>query len=149
MPKADIISDELKEQVIEEFMKILSCKQVAERMGLSVSSVCNITEEIKKSIVMTCPVCGQKFPYKKGKKYCSGLCQVENQRGIYRYKKTEVEYKPPEPKEKQKSLTEIAIEAREHGMTYGKYVALLEQQKRGKGYYESKRISSTDRSAVS
>lgn len=78
-----------------------------------------------------CPLCNTKFQteYYAGL-YCSDECKItadnesrkkarERSRKRYYEKKREEELR----KQKAKSITEIAIAAREAGMTYGKYVS--------------------------
>lgn len=68
-----------------------------------------------------CLFCGSKFKQMGHSQiYCSPKCGKAMRKSI---RKKE----PRKPKQKLSSLREMTIEARKHGMSYGKYVALKER----------------------
>lgn len=71
-----------------------------------------------------CKICGKLFTKKRWNEcYCSIECKSVARKG--RDKKRIRKYKPK--KEPNADLVRLAIEAREHGMTYGQYVAQLKE----------------------
>ena len=78
---------------------------------------------------ITCQNCGEKFIYKtdfRPKKFCSDECQRENQKRINAWKrklKKQEKQKAAEEAEKNRSLSEVSEIAKEHGMSYGQYMA--------------------------
>ena len=77
---------------------------------------------------LNCKICGKVFASKIGnKKCCSNECAKENAR---RNAKLCDERKKLQPKkEKKLTLTEIAVMAKEAGMSYGQYSAMLALRK--------------------
>ena len=76
-------------------------------------------QEIEKE----CLYCGKLFKQMGHKqKYCSMECRKEMTKSNERRKAME-----KKPKKKVSTLKEVTMEARKHGMTYGKYVALIEK----------------------
>lgn len=83
-----------------------------------------------------CVICGQTFKTTRPmKKTCSQECSCENEKEVKRRanerKREEAKKKPPEKKSRKKKkeisdLARINQEAREHGMSYGKYVPIYE-----------------------
>ena len=74
-----------------------------------------------------CEKCGQMMPYQKScKRYCAKCARdIKNERaGEYKRMKRLVG-KNSTSKDPDRTLTRIAIEAREHGMSYGRYVASM------------------------
>ena len=82
-------------------------------------------EELK---VVKCPICGKEFKQIRGNQIvCSSECRKKRTRQLAKEnKKTE---KKKRTKTVRKSLIEIEKEAKEAGMSYGKYVALMEKKK--------------------
>ena len=79
----------------------------------------------KEPIIKQCACCGADFVYTiHNKRYCSPECahkvQYEERKAVKSERKR---------KKKPKTVRDIAKEARAHGMSYGKYVAMLEMQK--------------------
>ena len=83
---------------------------------------------MRKPMIKTCAICGKKFVAKSGRQeYCSKACQAARHVGepsakdlrtkIESEKRAGISYK---------QISEVAREARERGMSYGRYVALLE-----------------------
>lgn len=101
--------------------------------------------ELSKEENMTrkCPVCGKAISQNR-KIYCSDECQrtskrVKNAEGMRKKRQEEKEQRTEGRKKKDNNahLTQVAIEARKLGMTYGEYVAMrdtgqLEKYKRRK-----------------
>ena len=81
-------------------------------------------ELFRKHNTITCKICGKVFASKIGnKKCCSDECAKENGR---RNANLYAERKKLQPKkEKKLTLTEIAVMAKEAGMSYGQYSAML------------------------
>lgn len=81
-------------------------------------------ELFRKHNTITCKICGKVFASKIGnKKCCSDECAKENAR---RNANLCAERKKLQPKkEKKLTLTEIAVMAKEAGMSYGQYSAML------------------------
>lgn len=79
--------------------------------------------------VIKCEICGSEFEAQTiSARFCSHSCKLANQRKRYRMRKEGL-LPPPQYKEKKKvnqELVRLSIEAREHGMSYGKYVAMME-----------------------
>lgn len=73
--------------------------------------------------IKKCAYCGSDFVYNiHNKQYCSKECAY-----AFKLKSEKEERKAHKTKPKKgKTVRDIAREAREHGMTYGKYVAMLE-----------------------
>lgn len=72
-----------------------------------------------------CAVCNKLYiATRQNAKYCSADCRLE---GTYAMKRTYKERKEQKakPKKLKKSITDIAVEARQAGMTYGQYVAKM------------------------
>lgn len=68
-------------------------------------------EEKKKN----CVLCGKEFVAVGRKKYCSSIC-------CRRYNSNYIGYEEKAKKKKFKSINQVAQEARDAGMSYGKYV---------------------------
>lgn len=81
----------------------------------------------KKKYKIKCAVCGKEFISSgTGRKYCSDECKKEARR-----QRDKARYEKNNPN-RNRSLVEMAVEAREHGMTYGQYVVYLESKKKRK-----------------
>lgn len=93
----------------------------------------------KVMVTKTCPFCNKQFSTTRGnKKFCSDACNLKSQIAarksvFHETKKVDKADKADkgEKKERKKKrkidpLTEIAIEARNAGMSYGRYVAFKE-----------------------
>lgn len=82
-----------------------------------------------KTYEITCQNCGNKFVFEtafRPKKFCSDACQRENQKRINAWKrklKKHQEQQEKEEAEKNRSISEVSEIAREHGMSYGQYMA--------------------------
>ena len=85
-------------------------------------------ELFRKHNTITCKICGKVFASKIGnKKCCSDECAKENAR---RNAKLCDERKKLQPKkEKKLTVTQIAVMAKEAGMSYGQYSAMLSLRK--------------------
>lgn len=69
-----------------------------------------------------CAVCNKKYmPVSGMSKYCSKECRKEGQKKLREDRKT---------KQPNSSIRDINKEAKEHGMSYGKYVVWLERGKK-------------------
>ena len=83
-------------------------------------------------MIKICEICGTEFETKMSNaKYCSRKCHNANSSRVYYARKTG-KLPPAEPKGKKfqkvnAELVRLSKEAREHGMSYGKYVAMLER----------------------
>lgn len=90
-------------------------------------------------IKVICKECGKEFEAKDSRqKYCSNECYriASKRRARESYKKPEhKQHEMPVIKKESanNALVEMAIRAREAGMTYGKYVAMLYLQDMRKG----------------
>ena len=75
------------------------------------------------------PECGKAFMGTKTQRYC-----CPEHRKKQEYLKKDADVKPKPKQHKNKSLTEVAVEARKLGMTYGKYVSMqyIEEQRERK-----------------
>lgn len=85
-------------------------------------------------MIKTCELCGKQFiPTTKNARYCGEECRIK----VKRQRTKEWQAKRKQEKKEQRKqefkrlvakneLKELTIEARKHGMSYGKYVALLE-----------------------
>ena len=74
----------------------------------------------------SCPVCGKLFVSESNRRiYCSKTCRDESYRKTVSSDKKNSGKKGR--KKKVRSLSEIATEARNAGMSYGKYVAMMER----------------------
>lgn len=77
--------------------------------------------------IKTCKLCGASFVAYKGQQYCSKTCAdyVKKQNKIRQNERAErlKKLKEEEKKKKTSKLTDDAVEAREHDMSYGKYMA--------------------------
>lgn len=81
----------------------------------------------KKEYKLKCAVCGCEFVSSStGRKYCGDECKKEAGR-----QQDKIRHEKNNPY-RNRSLVEMAVEAREHGMTYGQYVAYLESKKQKK-----------------
>ena len=81
--------------------------------------------------IKKCEVCGKEFESKsKGVKFCGRDCKNTNNRMKYHARKNGL-MPPAEPRKKRpkpnQELVRLSIEAREHRLTYGQYVAMLER----------------------
>ena len=85
-------------------------------------------ELFRKHNTITCKICGKVFASKIGnKKCCSDECAKENAR---RNANLYAERKKLQPKkEKKLTVTQIAVMAKEAGMSYGQYSAMLALRK--------------------
>ena len=85
-------------------------------------------ELFRKHNTITCKICGKVFASKIGnKKCCSDECAKENAR---RNANLCAERKKLQPKkEKKLTVTQIAVMAKEAGMSYGQYSAMLSLRK--------------------
>lgn len=78
---------------------------------------------------LKCPVCGREFQKYRRKAYCSPKCVQIN---FYKRRRESGANKPKKKKKgPNQELSEWALAAREAGMTYGQYTALMEAKKRG------------------
>lgn len=137
------ITEEQKKEIKEKYLEILNVTIVAETLGYSKSTVCQVIKELRVDLIAACPVCNKNFTYRYGKVYCSNACWMKAYRG--KKAKNEAKYqkehstvilrekKEAEHKKKVQTLAELVNEAREHHMTYGKYIMMLEQKKNEKG----------------
>lgn len=79
-----------------------------------------------------CIVCGGAYiAHKHNSKICSDECKRKRSAVMLDARMKRLREKAEAEKQKavkKKTLTELAIEARQHGMTYGQYVAQLELQ---------------------
>ena len=88
---------------------------------------------------LTCKYCGRKFySIYAGTLYCSKVCKADQAKKMRAYYKAYPEKKPtPVPRKHYSRHKEInpivrlSIEAREHGMSYGNYVAMLKENEKG------------------
>jgi len=72
-----------------------------------------------------CAICSSRFqPTRSWQLCCSKECTYERQKIMARWNK---KTKPKVKKVKKLSLQELSVEARKHGMSYGKYIALVEK----------------------
>jgi len=79
-------------------------------------------------MIKTCKICGKEFETTRNNRiYCSNECQ---ERAIKkRAEKLKLIKNPAKPKRNTMGdLKTIAIEAREHNMSYGQYVAMREDK---------------------
>ena len=77
--------------------------------------------KVSEMIEKVCSTCGKPFfPYKR-QKYCSEKCRPSKYISSYS--------KKIKPKKEIESLSETARKAKEAGMTYGKYVSMMERNK--------------------
>lgn len=79
-----------------------------------------------KEFEFICLACGKTFVTNKpNQKTCNAECKSIYSKSIHSksVKKEKVEIK--EPKSNYEEIVDIAIEARKHGMSYGKYVAMM------------------------
>lgn len=136
------LPEELRKEIQEHFLETMSVKDVVDKYGICKYTIYNIINEIRDKYEAVCPNCGKAFAFTHGKIYCSADCQhyqgelrksnpamEKITKPVIRLKQTKTVKKS---KVSQKTLTELAIEAREHGMSYGKYVAMLEYQEKQK-----------------
>ena len=74
-----------------------------------------------KETVRKCALCGTEFTTTTPRKiYCNEMCR----RKVCSSNQTERRRNERKPKKKNKSLRELTVEARKHGMSYGQYVAM-------------------------
>lgn len=69
-----------------------------------------------------CEFCGKEFAASKKQRYCCVKCRSNRAAEIHKMRKAQAKEK--EEKAKHNSITAIAAEARKHGMSYGKYLAM-------------------------
>ena len=75
---------------------------------------------------MKCPVCGKEFKQIRGNQIvCSSICRKKRTKEMERKGRTGTVKK--RTKQVRKSLIDIEKEAKEAGMSYGKYVAMIER----------------------
>lgn len=101
---------------------------------------------MEKKIVI-CVVCGKEFEIVKNKRNitCGPVCKKLNIKNIQRLRAAEQKKKKQEEAEKKDALKRLTMEAAAAGMTYGKYVAMLEMEKAKRGKEnDSKRIFKKD-----
>lgn len=80
-----------------------------------------------------CPVCGKLFAANINQIFCGRKCQAKHYRDTSTNSKNSEQNRTSKKKRKKKgkSITELAVEARKAGMTYGQYVAKIEGGMRG------------------
>ena len=77
----------------------------------------------KQIVEKECTCCGKKFTQNGHKQvYCSPECRKEMRRSTEKAKRQS----KPKTKKKGSNLRDLNREAMQHGMSYGKYVAMLE-----------------------
>ena len=73
-----------------------------------------------------CAICRKKFvSYHPNTKYCSEGCKTEGNRLINASYEIRQKEKALEKKKHATALADVAVEARKAGMTYGRYVAMM------------------------
>lgn len=125
-----------KSRIIVEYDgQVHTLKEWAKITGFKYVTLCNRYAKgyrgeklFAKDITINCKICGKEFTTKCHiTKCCSDECTKENAR---RNAKLCDERKKLQPKkEKKLTLTEIAVMAKEAGMTYGQYSAMLALRK--------------------
>ena len=70
-----------------------------------------------------CPFCGKEFKTASNSQKC---CSRKCSRGWLKFRR-DIEKEAEEQKKKRKTVKEIVAEARKHGMSYGKYVAMMQK----------------------
>lgn len=94
-------------------------------------------EKMERRYKIVCLTCKKEgYAYHYNARYCSNECRMEAQKKhnleyLIRKKqfvKSKKENGKVEITEKKKTISEIAAEARKHGMSYGMYVDYLRQQ---------------------
>ncbi len=79
--------------------------------------------------VKTCEICGKQFgAWNKRQKFCSDECRDKHkmqQSAMFREIYKEQKQQRKAEKKKKPSLADIAVAARQAGMTYGQYVAKM------------------------
>lgn len=77
-------------------------------------------------ITKNCALCGKPFTaVTANSKYCSNKCyRTMNREMSASWKKEQVT--KPKKRKKDKTIVDLAVEARKAGMTYGQYVAKME-----------------------
>lgn len=75
-----------------------------------------------------CPVCGKEFSYdtRRHKIYCSSDCRLKFYDEQKKKSNQEQSKRKKKKKSNMKSIQQIAVEARNAGMSYGEYVAFME-----------------------
>lgn len=89
------------------------------------------TERVKRMYIKQCRICGKTFSaIKRTRMLCSEECRAENNRNLSnKHNAKRKEMAKPKPKaEKKESIVDLAVKAREMGMTYGQYTAMLYMQ---------------------
>jgi hypothetical protein len=81
-----------------------------------------VKNKANEKIEKACECCGTVFVKTRYSKkiYCSGKCRNEMQKSVRETKVKKVVHK-------KKSLAELQREAREHGMSYGMYMASMQK----------------------
>lgn len=82
-----------------------------------------------KDITINCKICGKEFYSQSSRrKCCSDECALENRRETARqHQRTlrEIERNAKREKAKKLTVTDVAVKAKETGMSYGQYVAKM------------------------
>ncbi len=78
-----------------------------------------------------CKICGKEFIAKASNtKCCSDECKKENSKMNKKLCDERKKLQPKKKKEKKLTVTELAVKAKEAGMSYGQYTAMLHMQGR-------------------
>lgn len=83
-------------------------------------------------MIKNCKLCGREFKGQRtNSEYCSQSCYRDARR---EYERLKIQRRKERERRKntEDNMTQIrnlAVEAREHGMSYGKYIEMLEKQK--------------------
>lgn len=118
-------------RLIEHNGEAHTLKEWSKIVGISYCTLCERYKKgyrgeilLMKARTRNCKICGKEFTTKcYATKCCSDECVKENAR---RNAKLRDERKKLQPKkEKKLTLTEIAVMAKEAGMSYGQYSAML------------------------
>ena len=80
---------------------------------------------MKEVIYNKCPVCGKEFQGRHNKIYCSNVC---GQKARTRRKAGKMLNDLIRIETSYQRISRVAREARDHGMSFGKYLAFLEVQ---------------------
>lgn len=76
-------------------------------------------------MIKICKICGKEFETNRNKICCSKACMRENNRLLCADNNNKVKAEKTRVKRNMKSIIDLTVEAREHGMSYGQYVAQM------------------------
>ena len=93
--------------------------------SLECSKIANL-ERSKRPEERKCAYCGETFIVKRSSSriYCTSECKKMKNNSV------KAENRKEKKKKKPPTVRDIAVEARKHGMSYGKYVAMKEMEVR-------------------